>query len=136
MFSDLLGAARNLTNPSEFLKALESVSFKTLNVRYRAAGVRRATRSFPGQVTELSLFSTANTTCLWACYGVPDGYYQSCRGCSFYVRCAQGRPNHYQCGNEQFWHDGEQQCVNASGTCVVRAGTSAPLQLGWVTVGQ
>ncbi|XP_025082915.1 uncharacterized protein LOC112557334 [Pomacea canaliculata] len=59
--------------------------------------------------------------CLASCKGVPDGDYQSCFSCHFYITCSNGflwdnRP----CPSNLVWDDLLQMCVHVSTTCHVQ----------------
>ena len=59
-------------------------------------------------------------TCVSSCLGVPDGNYQSCRGCDVYVICSSNmRYDDVPCPDEMVWDDSPaiKNCVLNSTTC-------------------
>ena len=60
-----------------------------------------------------------NGTCVSTCLGMPDGPYQSCRGCNVYVVCAGGlRYDDVLCPYiGQYWDDNLKGCTYQSTTC-------------------
>jgi len=56
--------------------------------------------------------------CVRSCTDVPNGNYQSCRGCNVFVTCTNGyihdsRP----CATKTVWDDDKKQCQGTSNTC-------------------
>jgi len=56
--------------------------------------------------------------CIDNCSGQPDGNYQWCEGCSFYIACVGGVRYVQPCLNTQVWHDLFKACVAQSTTCI------------------
>jgi hypothetical protein len=57
--------------------------------------------------------------CVNDCSVVPDGYYQSCQGCTVYATCAAGGQlyDNRPCPEGLFWDDNVRGCVWISSTC-------------------
>jgi len=71
--------------------------------------------------TKTTTACTSGPTCITSCtYGLPDGYYQLCKGCDVYANCSNGElACELSCGYEEqlFWDDNEKCCVSHSTTC-------------------
>ncbi len=58
-------------------------------------------------------------TCITDCDGLPDGDYQSCRGCHIYASCVSGILYDYRPCNPLGlqWDDNTKRCETVSTTC-------------------
>ncbi|XP_064609638.1 uncharacterized protein LOC135473702 [Liolophura sinensis] len=70
--------------------------------------------------------------CLKHCAYVPDGDYQSCSGCNFYVSCVAGLTYDYRpCPAYLCWDDYKKRCEFWSSTCDCKArGGYGPFKSG------
>ena len=61
--------------------------------------------------------SVSAGVCVNDCKGKPNGNYQSCKGCSGFVTCANEILYEQSCAGNLVWDDRKKTCAEKSGTC-------------------
>ncbi|XP_046560769.1 proprotein convertase subtilisin/kexin type 5-like isoform X2 [Haliotis rubra] len=69
------------------------------------------------QQTSSTCLERGNNPCITNCTALPDGNYQSCKGCSLYASCRQRRIRLNKCSPGTFWDDSLKRCEKNSSTC-------------------
>ncbi|XP_046559539.1 uncharacterized protein LOC124268587, partial [Haliotis rubra] len=81
-------------------------------------------------LTYLACLAAAQNPCITSCTGLPDGDYQSCKGCKVFATCwheklFDDRP----CVGNTVWDDSFKRCELSSATCTPHGDRSDPVHV-------